>query len=151
MTSLRKTRPTSRAIVYGWVLLAFGVAGCGAASLPTADDASPVATASPGANDPAWLTSRGRLPAPDTDRIEYDARTRTLTFSDLPGRDRWMVQLPDEASGRQVGRQHHLPEGVDTSRTLVYYARPGSRVSVAVTVRAIEDCRAPHTSQVVNR
>jgi hypothetical protein len=131
-----------------WVFLAaFGMFGCGTAAPPASDVAA--ATSSPGANDPSWLTSREKLPAPDTDRIEYDAQKRTLIFYDLPGRDRWMVQLPDEPRGQLVGPHHRLPEGVDTNRVLVYYARPGVKVSAAVTVAQIEAGRGPHSSVAI--
>jgi len=123
--------------------------GCGTAPPPT-DDPHPSATISPGTNDPAWLTSRGQLPAPDTDRVEYNPRERLLCFHPLPAGDRWMVQLPDEERARFVGPLHQLPEGVDTSRTLVYFARPGAPVSAPVTVAQIEAGRAPHTSQPRN-
>jgi hypothetical protein len=59
-----------------------------------------------------------------------------------------MVQLPDEVNARFVGPYHRLPVGVDTSRTLVYYARPGAKVSAPVTVAQIEAGRPPHSSQV---
>jgi hypothetical protein len=153
MTALRITQPTischtrgnPRAMV---LLVVIGIFGCGTAS-PPSDDPSPTATSSPGANDPSWLSSRENLPAPDTDRIAYDAKTRVLSFTDLPGNDRWMVQLPDEPNGRPVVAQHRLPDGVDTNRTLVYYARPGSKVSAAVTVAQIAAGRAPHSSQAL--
>ncbi|HSQ57147.1 MAG TPA: hypothetical protein VLM40_15595, partial [Gemmata sp.] len=96
--------------------------------------------------DPAWLTSRQELPAPSPDRLDYDPEKRTLTFYDLPGHDRWMVRLPDELSGRAVGPQHRLPDGVDTRYTFVYYARAGEKISAPVTVAAIEACRSGHTS-----
>jgi len=120
--------------------------GCGTAA-PPSDDLTPPATVAPGVNDPAWLSSRGSLPAPDTDRIEYNPRDRLLTFHSLPAGDRWMVQLPDEPNARYVGPLHRLPEGVDTNRTLVYYARPGVKVSAPVTVAQIEAGRLPHSSQ----
>lgn len=150
MTALRTTQPAAHKLtrtgVRRWVFLAaLSMFGCGTAT-PPPNDATPLATSSPGANDPSWLTSRDKLPAPDTDRIEYDAQKRTLTLYDLPGRDRWMVQLPDEASGHPVGPQHRLPDGVDTSRTLVYYARPGVKVSATVTIARIEAGRGPHAS-----
>jgi hypothetical protein len=154
MTALRITRPAlpqsnrATACVYG-LLAAFGLFGCGTAS-PPADDPAPAATASPGTDDPIWLSSRGSLPAPDTDRIEYDTQNRLLKFHDLPSGDRWMVQLPDEANARFVGPVHRLPEGVDTSRTLVYYARPGAKASTPVSVAQIEAGRLPHTSQARN-
>lgn len=145
MTLLWKTRPslpgTARACALLWI--AFAALGCGSVS---PGDSSPVADSTGGARDPDWLTSRERLPAPDTDRIEYDVQKRTLILYDLPGRDRWMVQLPDEAKGRPVGPQHRLPDGIDTARTWVYYARPGARISVAVSIDQIAAGRGPHSS-----
>jgi len=152
MTALRMTRPAaprqSRASTRAWVVgvAALGVFGCGTAAPPANDQAPHQSSSVPGTNDPAWLTTRDKLPAPDINLIEYDTYRRTLTFSDLPGHDRWMVQLPDELSGRPVGPQHRLPEGVDKERTLVYYARAGVTVSAPVSVKAIEDGRSAHTS-----
>lgn len=156
MNPLRTTRPTNphsrRCIVRAGVLgaLAFGVFGCGTPSPPAADPSLQPTAASTGSNDPAWLTSREKLPAPHLDRLDYDPEKRTLALYDLSGRDHWMVQLPGETSGRPVGSACRLPEGVDTSRTLVYYARPGVKVSAPVTVAAIEAGRRPHTSVAFN-
>jgi hypothetical protein len=154
MTALRITqptipKPTHLRVRLGVLLAAFAMFGCGTAPPPT-DDPHPPATISPGTNDPTWLTSRGQLPAPDTDRVEYNPRERLLCFHPLPAGDRWMVQLPDEERARFVGPLHQLPEGVDTSRTLVYFARPGAPVSAPVTVAQIEAGRAPHTSLTRN-
>jgi hypothetical protein len=141
MTALRTTEPIvprkTRMITYAWivVVVGFGCFGCGH-SAPPADDSGATAT-TVGINDPAWLTSREKLPPPDADRIEYDAEKRILRLYDLQGQDRWMVQLPNEQLGRQVGPEHRLPEGVDTKHTLVYYVRPGVKVSTPVTVAAI--------------
>jgi hypothetical protein len=99
----------------------------------------------PGSNDPAWLTSREKLPPPDMDRLDYDARERSLTLYELPGRDSWMVQLPNE-QGRTVGSHYHLPEGVDPRQALVYYARAGVKVSMPVTVAQIEAGRMTQPS-----
>jgi hypothetical protein len=126
-----------------------GVFGCGTAAPPPGELAPHQTSSAPGTNDPAWLTSREKLPAPDLNLVEYDAYERTLAFAELPGQDRWMVQLPGERAGRPVGPRHRLPEGVDKERTLVYYARAGVKVSAAVTVKAIEDGRVPHTSVAV--
>lgn len=150
MTALGTTRfPNGEfrrsAARFALFLGALGLAGCGS-SAPPSDDLHTSATLSPGANDPLWLTSRGGLPAPDAERIEYDSQKRLLTFHELPAGDRWMVQLPDEEDGRFVGPLHQLPEGVDTARILVYYARPGAKVSAPITVAQIEAARAPHTS-----
>ncbi len=131
-----------------WAVLSLGLFGCGTPSLPPIDPATvPIAT-TPGVNDPAWLTSRERLPAPSLDRLDYDPPTRTLAFFNLPGRDVWMIQLPGEEQGRLAGPSYQLPAGVDTSRTLVFYSRPGMKVSAPVTVAAIEAGRRPHTSTV---
>ncbi|WP_439626331.1 hypothetical protein [Gemmata sp.] len=157
MTALRTTgaeRPTRapalRAGVAGALVL--GVFGCGTPSPPPAPHGpQPTAAAPLGANDPAWLTSREKLPAPDLDRLDYDPEKRTLGLYDLPGRDQWMVQLPNEAAGHLIGPSHRLPEGIDTGRTLVYYARPGVKASAAVTVASIEAGRRPHASLAFNR
>lgn len=151
MTSLRTTRflrpEPHRLAAWAFALLtASACTGCGT-TVPSPDDSAPPATSSPGTGDPLWLSSRGSLPAPDTERVEYDAQERLLKFHNLPAGDRWMVQLPDEKDARLVGPLHRLPEGVDTSRTLVYYARPGAKVSAPVTVAQIEAGRLPHSSQ----
>lgn len=157
MTKLR----TSEAIKYqsirftriGLVVLsALGLYGCGA-PVPPENDPTPIGTTPPipGTNDPSWLTSRENLPPPDTDRIEYDREKRTLILYDLPGRDNWMVQLPDEKIGHPVGPQYRLPEGVDTARTLVFYSRPGVKISLPVTVAQIEAGRLAHSSLALGR
>lgn len=154
MTALRTTRPGTKphqpAAAILAVFLAFGMIGCGT-PVPSDDGSAAPATPSPGTNDPLWLTSRGSLPAPDTERVEYDSQERLLKFHNLPAGDRWMVQLPDEMNARFVGPWHRLPEGVDTTRTLVYYARPGSKVSAPVTVAQIEAGRLPHSSHALLR
>ena len=154
MTALRTTRPGSKphhlAVVVFGLLTAFGLIGCGT-PVPSDDGSAAPATPSPGTGDPPWLTSRGSLPAPDTERVEYDSQERLLKFHNLPAGDRWMVQLPDEMNARFVGPWHRLPEGVDTTRTLVYYARPGVKVSAPVTVAQIEAGRLPHSSHALHR
>jgi hypothetical protein len=127
-------------------LTALGLIGCGTATPPVEEPVAAAPASTPGMNDPSWLTSREKLPPPDTDRIEYDSQKRTLTLYDLPGRDNWMVKLPDEAVGRLVGAHHRLPEGIDTTQILVYYARAGVKISAPVTVAQIEAVRKPHTS-----
>ncbi len=154
MTALRTTRPGSTphhlAVAVFGLLTAFGLFGCGS-PVSTDDGSALPATPSPGTSDPPWLTSRGSLPAPDTERVEYDSHERLLKFHNLPAGDRWMVQLPDEMNARFVGPWHKLPEGVDTTRTLVYYARPGVKVSAPVTVAQIEAGRLPHSSHALHR
>ena len=155
MTALRTTRtiiprpvPTLlRAGLAGVIVI--GVFGCGMPSPPASEPSLQSNAATPGANDPAWLTSREKLPAPHLDRLDYDSEKRTLALYDLTGRDQWMVQLPNETFGHIIGPSHRLPEGVDTSRTLVYYARPGVKVSTHVTVADIEAGRRPHSSFAV--
>ena len=154
MTALRTTCSAESWPAFRvWVLslATFGVFGGGTAAPPDNDPPPATTVSVPGSNDPTWLTSRQELPAPDLDRIEYDAQKRTLTLYDLSGRDRWMVRLPDEQRGRPVGPQHRLPEGIDPTRTLVYYARPGVKVSAPVTVAQIEAGRTAHTSLALNR
>ncbi len=157
MTALRMTRPIiprpAWHSVRGWAAgtIVLGVFGCGMPSPPTNDQPLQPIAATPGTHDPAWLTSREKLPAPHLDRLDYEPEKRTLTLYDLSGRDQWMVQLPNEVFGHVIGPNHRLPEGVDTSRTLVYYARPGVKVSKPVTVADIEAGRRPHSSLAVNR
>ncbi len=157
MTALRTTRPVvprlTRLSPRAWVvgLAALGVFGCGTASPPTLDPTPQQTSAVPGFNDPNWLTSREKLPAPNLDRLDYDAEKRTLTLYDLPGRDHWMVQLPEDRNARPVGAVHKLPEGIDPTKTLVFYVRAGAKVSATVTVAAIEAGRRPHTSLALNR
>src|SRR5262249_4205756 len=132
MTALRTTRPADSRPLRSLrrvclVSLAPPAAfGGGAAARPPRHP-PPAARPPPptvGVNDPNWLTSRPFLPPPDTDRIDYDAQQRTLTFYELPGRDHWVVQLPDDAP-RPVGPTHRLPEGVDPAQIRVWYTRPG--------------------------
>ncbi len=157
MTALRTTHRTARwfppfalARWTGTVALLTVVAtGCSTHTPPPAIPAP--APGVPGYNDPDWLTSREKLPAPPLDRLDYDPEKRTLILYELPGRDHWMVQLPDETVGRRVGSVHRLPEGVDLARTLVFYARSGVKVSAPVTVAAIEAGRRPHASLTFNR
>ena len=147
MNAFRITRPPDRpsrrvcARAAALPLLAAGLFGCGTAT-PPGTHASPHAL---GANDPAWVTLRTALPAPDTDRLNYDVRTRTLTLYDLPGNDRWLVRLPGETAGRQVTPRHRIPE-VDPADVLVYYTRPGFQPSVPVSVKQILDSGSTHVS-----
>jgi hypothetical protein len=140
MTALRRTGPVKWTRV-AVLVFPVGLFGCGAAT-PPVPSVSPHAV---GANDPAWVVIRPNLPAPDTDRINYDARTRTLTFYELPGNDRWLVRLPGEPVGRQVAPQHRIPD-VDLKNVMVYYTRPGMRPSVAVSVQQIRDSGGDHVS-----
>ena len=146
MKALRITPPDSRwtrgiVVSVAAVLLPVGFTGCGTPTPPGAAP-SPFAV---GANDPAWMTNRPELPPPDTDRINYDARTRTLTLYNLPDNDRWQVRLPGESVGQPVPPQHRVPD-VDTSAIMVYYTRPGMKPSAAVSVKQIQESGNPHVS-----
>jgi hypothetical protein len=127
--------------VAGAFLLSVGSAGCGT---PTPPDAEPSSHAV-GAYDPAWITHRPELPAPDTDRINYDVRTRTLTLYELSGNERWLLLLPGETDPRPVPPQLRLPD-VDISETYIYYTRPGRKLSTPVTVRQILESGNAHVS-----
>jgi hypothetical protein len=98
-----------------------------------------------GSGDPAWVVNRPNLPPPDTDRIDYDARTRTLTFYELPGNDRWAVRLPGEPEGHPVAPRHRIPDA-DLTEVMVYYTRPGMHPSVAVSVQQIQESGGEHVS-----
>ena len=155
MTALRMTPPAVPKATPPilWVcasLAGLAVFGCGSPS-PLPDDSAPPATAAPGANDPAWLTSRGTLPAATPTASNTTRRSRHSSSTHCRETDYWMVQLPGEQCGRRVGPIHRLPEGVDTTSTLVYYARPGMKVSAVVTVAQIEAGRVPHSSQTIIR
>jgi hypothetical protein len=89
--------------------------------------------------------NRPALPPPDTDRINYDERTRTLTLYDLHGNDRWEVRLPGETVGRLVPPQHRIPD-VDLSEVMVYYVRPGVKPSAPVSVKQIQESGNMHVS-----
>ena len=146
MTELRRTRPGERWPRRTWVplvalLIPVGLFGCGSVT-PPGPDPSPHAV---GSNDPAWIINRPALPPPDADRINYDERTRTLTLYELPGNDRWVVRLPGESAGHQIGSRHRIPN-VDTAEVMVYYTRPGLKPSVAVSVKHIQECGGAHVS-----
>ena len=151
MIALRRTRPGERSPRWLWARLAalvlpVGLFGCGSAN-PPGPDPSPHAN---GSNDPAWIVSRPALPPPDVDRINFDERTRTLTLYNLPGNDRWVVRLPGDGVGRQVGSQYRLPD-VDMAEVMVCYTRPGLKPSVAVSVKQIQECGGAHVSFAVPR
>ncbi len=147
MTAFRMTRPADRPPRRTWAraaalpLLSVGLFGCGTATPP----GTPPSPHAVGANDPAWITGRTALPPPDTDRLNYDERTRTLTLYDLPGNDRWLVRLPGESVGRQVTPRHRIPD-VNPADVMVYYMRPGFQPSVPVSVKQILDGGSTHVS-----
>ncbi|MBY0456322.1 MAG: hypothetical protein K2V38_03185 [Gemmataceae bacterium] len=119
------------------------LAGCGTVAPPDADSAPASAI---GQNDPAFLANRPALPPPDTDRMGYDEKSRTLSLYDLPGNDRWMVRLAGEPTGRPVAATSRVPTDRDLSDVLVYYTRPGVKPSVPVTVKQIREGGNPHSS-----
>ena len=127
MNPLRMTR---RTIPLGVCALLAAVTGCG--SEPRS----------------SYTPARAVLPAPDTERIVYDARDRSLVFYDLPNAARWVVQLPGRPTGSNVGPVHRLPEGVDPEQTLVFYTRPGGKVSNAVSLRQFLDARDVNASSL---
>ena len=150
MTALRTTRfnpdrwwPTGA--IAAWAV-SFGVVLTGAADR----DARPRASNEPETGPPALTAVRDRpgaaLPAPDSDRIEYDARTRTLHLYDPPDSARWMVHLSNARHPAPVGPQLRLPEGIDPDRTVVFYTRPGGGHSTPVSLRQIQDARDVHRS-----
>ncbi len=152
MTTLRTTCSLEPAPRAAWgrrartaMLMVFPIAlfGCGSVEPPGANPSPHSAT---GANDPAWMTNRVQLPPPDADRITYNEHTRTLALYDLPGNDRWMVQLPGEAYGRPAAPQHRVPADTDLSEVMVYYARPGVKPSTPVSVKQIRDSGNVHSS-----
>ena len=97
---------------------------------------------------PADAPVRALMPAPDAERIVYDARDRALVFYDLPNSARWVVQLPGAGKGANVGPVHRLPEGVDPELTLVFYTRPNGKASNAVSLRQILDARDTNASSM---
>lgn len=142
------TRPSAGLVRTGaGIVAALALYGCGAHTPPPSD---PAAAVNPATAEPNWLTSREFLPAPDTDRIQYEAEIRTLYLYDLPARDYWMVQLPGEPAGRLVAPHHRLPEGVDIAKTFVYYARAGVKLSEPVSVAQIEAGRLAHAGSLPN-
>ena len=144
MIALRTTRPggpRGRRGLIALAMLTVGLCSCGTPT-PQAVEPSPHAV---GSNDPAWIANRPELPPPDADRINYDARTRTLTLYELPHNQRWLVQLPGESVGRPVPPQHRLPD-VDMAEVYVYYTRPGVKSSAPVSVKQIQQTGNPHVS-----
>ena len=127
MNSLRMTR---RTIPLGVCALLAAVIGCGS---ETRSSYAPAPTL---------------MPAPDTERIVYDARDRSLVFYDLPNSARWVVQLPGSPVASNVGPVHRLPEGVDPEQTLVFYTRPGGKTSNSVSLRQILDARDVNASSL---
>lgn len=155
MTALRMTRPdTGRQpprsrgrwrgsvrvlAVLGGVALA-GLTGCGSGP----DGAANGGTAHP--KPVEQLTAGPLLPAPDPDRIEYNAETRTLTFYELPEAGWWMIQRPSDPYPIPTGPEHKLPVGIDPDRTHIHYMRPGGRQSRTIPLRAVQDGRTMYVS-----
>jgi hypothetical protein len=131
-------RPARGALIVG---LAFGLmasVGCGNQAGP--EDAAAVE------QEAVINPAAAELPPPATDRIDYDSRTRTLTFYDLPESARWMVRKPHTLLADSVGPDHRLPEGIDPEHTFVFYRRPGGQQSRAVSLAQIQAARQMHDS-----
>lgn len=123
--------------------LPLALTGCGAPLTPTA---GPDPSSGVGTHDPSWITLRSQLPAPDADRIGYDDQSRTLTLYDLPGNDRWMIQMPGEEVGRPTPVQQRIPAGMPLAHVNVYYLRPGMKPSAQISVQQIRDTGRAHNS-----
>jgi hypothetical protein len=146
MTALRTTRsdPGVPARARGrWVALGLAAAVTAAAAGCSADGPA----AGGGAVPVERLTAGAKLPAPEAEKIEYNADTRTLTFYDLPDA-RWVVHHPGDRFPVPAGPEHRLPRGADPDKTVVYYTRAGGHRSETVTLRQIQDGRGLHASNV---
>lgn len=151
MTALRMTRPNpgrrtapARVLaVLGCAALA-GLTGCGSGH----DGAAAGAGGQP--KPVEQLAAGPLLPAPDADRIEYNADTRTLTFYELPESGRWMIQRAGDPHPIPAGPTHKLPIGTDPDRTHVHYIRPGGQQSRTIPLRAIQDGRTVYVSHQGN-
>lgn len=142
MTATKTTRPTWGQRARAAVLVAFPVAlfGCGSAAPPGAASAPHAPPP-----DPAWVTHRAELPPPDADRINFDDQTRTLALYDLPGNDRWLVQMPG-GEARPAAPRQRIPADTELALVLVSYARPGLKPSAPVSVQDIRDSGRAHNS-----
>lgn len=157
MHTLRMTNPKpvfhrrpGRATSIGPVLaLGLGAvlaaAGCNAEPRDPPPPLQP-AVAVPPSNREAAAAKMPHLAPPESDRIAYDAGARKLTFYALPAGSRWMILLPGATIAAPAGSEHHLPEGVDPDRTLVYYSQPGGLQSTPVTLKEIQAARDTHVS-----
>jgi len=121
-------------LAFGLCAVLCGVTGCGEQRADNSPDPHPYR---------ANMTTP--LPPPATDKIEYDDKTRTLTFYDLHGPGRWMVQVG--GAMYPVGPDHRLPEGVNPDETYVCYTRPGGQTSGHVSLRQIQAARQMHQSR----
>lgn len=131
-------RSVRSALIVGTALGLIASAGCG-------KQAAPENAAAP-EQESVVNPAAAELPPPATDRIEYDSRTRTLTFYDLPESARWMVRKPHSLLADSVGPDHRLPEGIDPEHTFVFYRRPGGQQSRAVSLAQIQAARQMHDS-----
>ncbi|HEY1192227.1 MAG TPA: hypothetical protein VGE74_31675 [Gemmata sp.] len=146
MITFRTTQPIGRARLAVLLVLPLALTGCGGAIAPTG---GPAPSAGVGTDDPAWVTLRTKLPAPDADRISYDEHNRTLTLYDLPGNDRWMIQMPGDESGRPAAQQQRIPTEAALAHVVVYYVRPGLKPSATVSVQQIRDTGHAHNSLAI--
>jgi hypothetical protein len=146
MTALRMTRPDPDGPTRArrrWTALGLAAAVTAAAAGCSSD--GPAAGGGGPAVPVERLTAGAKLPAPEAEKIEYNADTRTLTFYDLPDA-RWVVYHPGDRFPVPAGPEHRLPRGADPDRTVVYYTKPGGHRSESVTLRQIQDGRGLHAS-----
>ena len=152
MTALRTNRPPEPAArvsrirgarVAGTLALSLLLAGCGAPIAPI-DGQAP--SSGVGTDDPAWVALRTNLPAPNADRITYDEHSRMLTLYDLPGNDRWMIQMPGDEVAQPAASPQRIPTDAKLSHVTVSYVRPGMKPSVAISVQQIRDTGRAHNS-----
>lgn len=154
MPTLRTTRFSPFRLASPILLL--GVAGC---SSGQPREAGPAMTASPAltsipSNEPMGPLVADRpevgpkFPNPESDRIDYNATTRTLTLYDPPSESQWVVLLPGRKYPIPAGPSHRLPVGVDPDRTFVYLVKAGGRHSAAVSLRQIQDARETQASAI---
>ncbi|MDY3559196.1 hypothetical protein R5W23_006414 [Gemmata sp. JC673] len=135
-----RTSPARFAAV---LALPLALTGCGAPTVPTGGQPP---SSGVGTQDPPWVALRSQLPAPDADRITYDEQTGVLKLYDLPGNDRWMIQMPGEEAGRPSPAQQRIPAGTPLAHVCVYYVRPGMKPSAQISVKQIRETGLAHNS-----
>jgi hypothetical protein len=150
MTALRTTRPdTDRrpARPRGrWVVCALAAVSCAALAGCGSGEAGAASGEGGHARPVEQLAAGPRLPAPDPDRIAYDASTGTITFYELPDSGRWMVQRPGDPHPVPTGPELRLPPGTDPWHVHISYVRPGGQQSRTIPLRKIQERRTEYTS-----
>lgn len=131
MTALRTTRSVPPPLLFAAALLAVvGFAGWGGP--PTEGDAA--------------RPFMRELPRPAVERIDYDAKSRTLVLYRLPASGRWLVQETGRAEPAPVGPAHVLAPDADPDSTYIAYRRPTGQASGRVSVADVVAARATHAS-----